>query len=112
MPQRKPTVVKRPAAVRDILQHADYLAEHASFAVATRFARAIEQTISKLATMPGMGTLWNAEHPRLSELRFFPVSKFRNHLVFYRPQPEGGVEVVRVLHGAQDIEALFDENDE
>lgn len=112
MPQRKPTVVKRPAAVRDILQHADYLAEHASFAVAVRFARAIEQTISKLARTPGMGTRWNPEHPRLFELRFFPTGKFRNHLVFYRPLPEGGVEVVRVLHGAQDIGALFDGHEE
>jgi len=39
-------------------------------------------------------------------LRAWPIDGFRNHLVFYRPTDEG-VDIVRVLHGARDIEALF-----
>jgi len=32
------------------------------------------------------------------------------HLIFYRPMLEArGVEIVRVIHGARDLEALFNE---
>jgi plasmid stabilization system protein ParE len=109
MARGRPRAVKHPAALKDILDHADYLAEQASLAVATRFVKATEQTISRLATMPRVGSLWDSEHPRLADMRFSPIGKFRNHLVFYRPISGGGVEVVRVLHGAQDIDAIFDE---
>ena len=37
------------------------------------------------------------------ELFSFPVGR---HLLFYRPQP-GGIVLVRVLHGARDLPALF-----
>ncbi len=32
---------------------------------------------------------------------------FENHFVFYRPH-ESGIEVVRVLHGARDLESILD----
>jgi toxin ParE1/3/4 len=37
-------------------------------------------------------------------LRSFPVG---NYLIFYRPL-RGGVELVRVLHGARDVRRSFD----
>lgn len=38
------------------------------------------------------------------------MADFPKHLVFYRPLPdERGVEIVRVLHGARDLEALMSE---
>jgi toxin ParE1/3/4 len=40
-----------------------------------------------------------------SQLRSFPQG---NYIVFYRPTPES-VEIVRVLHGARDLETLFKE---
>jgi hypothetical protein len=45
------------------------------------------------------------------ELRSFPVGRY---VVFYRPQDDG-IDVVRVLHSARDIESIseeggFDEN--
>lgn len=53
-----------------------------------------------------------AEHPRLGparpdirpDLRYFPVGSY---LIFYREIP-GGVEIVRVVHGARDLPDLFD----
>src|SRR4051794_9057643 len=110
MPRKKPEAAKHPQALRDIIEHADYLARVSGFAIARRFLASTEQTINRLAKMPGMGRLWDSENPKLSEVRFFPISKFRNHLVFYRPNG-GGIEVVRVLHGARDIEALFSDED-
>ena len=32
---------------------------------------------------------------------------FTSHLIFYRPA-RNGVEIVRVIHGARDIEGLFE----
>ena len=111
MSGRSPAVVKRPQAVVDIYRHAEYLADRTSLAVAKRFLKAVEQAVNQLAKSPGLGTLWGGDDPRLAEMRFSPVGRFRNHLIFYRPLPEGGVMIVRVLHGAQDIEALFDAQD-
>jgi toxin ParE1/3/4 len=39
-------------------------------------------------------------------LRVWPIDGFRNHLIFFHPTNDG-VEIVRVLHGARDLEALF-----
>ncbi len=111
MPRKTPRAVKHPAALRDTLEYADFIARSSSLAVAKRFITATEQTISRLSRMPGMGAIWDSDNPRLAEVRFFPIAKFRNHLVFYRPS-EDGIEVLRVLHGAQDIEALFDAGEE
>ncbi len=40
-----------------------------------------------------------------SGLRSFPVG---NYLILYRPT-DYGVEIVRVVHGSRDIEALFEQ---
>lgn len=53
--------------------------------------------------MPGIGERHKSRRPRLAELRIFRVKGFENHLVFYRPI-EAGIEVVRILHGARDID--------
>lgn len=34
-----------------------------------------------------------------------PISRFRMYIVFYRPAPDG-IEILRVIHGARDIESL------
>lgn len=39
-------------------------------------------------------------------MRVWPIRRFPNHLIFYRPI-DGGIEVIRVLHGAQDLDAIF-----
>jgi toxin ParE1/3/4 len=39
-------------------------------------------------------------------MRWHSVRGFRKYLVFYIPRSDG-IEVVRVLHGARDLEALF-----
>ncbi len=67
--------------------------------------RAIDGLIAKfdlLAQNPKMGRL----RPELGRsLRSFTE---RRYVVFYRLIPEG-VEIVRVLHGARDIESIFEQ---
>ncbi len=56
--------------------------------------------------MPGVGDRWDDNDPELADVRDSPISRYRNHLVFYRPI-EGGIEILRVLHGARDITRIL-----
>jgi toxin ParE1/3/4 len=48
-------------------------------------------------------------NPRLAGLRVGRVEGFEKHLIFYRPGDDG-VEIIRVLHGARDIDSVLDED--
>src|SRR5579862_7560689 len=67
---------------------------------ADRLLRLFDAKLDLYANNPGMGTAREALAPGL---RSFPVG---NYLVFYRIAQDG-VELVRVLHGARDLKALF-----
>jgi len=80
----------------------EYLAAEDSPDTARRFVQGLSERCQSLADMPGMGR-WREE---LSPgLRSVPEGSY---VVFYRPA-EDGVQVVRVLHGARDIERIFAE---
>jgi toxin ParE1/3/4 len=99
---------RSPGARRDLVEIFRYYTRQGGLRVAQRFFAQAEATFARLARMPGLGTPYGHEHPALAGLRFFPVSRFRNHLVFYRPVV-GGIEIVRVLHGARDIDGILAE---
>lgn len=92
----------------DLVEIIAHLAER-SENTARRFRGEVQATLERLAGMPGIGTQYAPDDPRYGELRYFPISRFRNHLVFYRPTPDG-IEVVRVLHGARDIGMVLAED--
>lgn len=69
---------------------------------------AIENTCETIATMPQVGTSRTFSNPVYKGIRLMLVKKFENYLIFYQPT-EQGVLIVRVLHGARDIAALFEE---
>jgi len=96
----------RPRAEEDIDGQFVYIAKHSSKA-ALRFLAQVRSTIGRLAESPGLGIRYSSIHPRLTNVLVWKVDRFPNHLLFYR-QTEKGIEVLRVLHGARDIEALFD----
>ena len=96
-----------PAADRDLDEQADYLAKQASLETALRFYDAAAATFEKIAQMPSMGERWDSSNPRLAELRVWRVEGFEKRLIFYRPV-DGGIEIVRVLHGARDIESVLE----
>jgi plasmid stabilization system protein ParE len=101
-------VRKRAEAVADLLQHGEYLREVASRETARRFLTAAEETFKLLAAMPDMGKPWPFPYLDAHEVRVFPVKRFATHLVFYQPlvNPRG-LDVLRVLHTAQDISRLL-----
>ena len=95
-------VVVRPRARLDLDEAAAYIQERSSPERAIRFLREAAATFALLAAMPGAGTRFAPQSPRYEGLRYLPVSRHRNHVVFYRPLDDGA-EIVRVLHGARDF---------
>lgn len=59
-----------------------------------------------LAGMPEMGTRCHFRSPDTAGIRMWSIHGFENHLIFYRPL-ENGIDVVRVIHGARDIQSIF-----
>jgi toxin ParE1/3/4 len=99
---------RRQKARQDLVNIFRYHAREAGLRVAQRFFAQTEATFARLAGMPGIGTPYEHNHPALSGLRFFPISRFRKYLVFYRSVADG-IEVVRVLHGLRDIHFILSE---
>ena len=71
------------------------------------FLEAVEKAYQFICEHPDAGSYGNYRTKALAGIRRWLVPGFENHLVFYR-HIDDCVEVVRVLHGARDIEALFD----
>ena len=86
-------------AQEDILEIAFYIAQD-NVEAAHRLMGKILRACDRLGASPLAG---RAREELAPNLRSFPVEKY---LVFYRPI-HGGIEVMRVLHGARDIPALF-----
>jgi toxin ParE1/3/4 len=64
--------------------------------------KAIEKAFDLLAENPGIGASCEIDEDPFRDFRFWPVKKYKVYLVIYRPIPNG-VEIVRVIHGAQDM---------
>jgi toxin ParE1/3/4 len=92
-------VVKRPLAELDLLEIWDYIADD-SLDRADDFLDRIDEKLCLLASHPGMG---RQREELLPGLQSFPVG---NYIVFYRAI-EGGIDVIRILHGSRDIEEMF-----
>src|SRR5688500_10635616 len=97
-------VTFKPAAEADLDDVYLYIARD-SADVAARFLVRVRAECNHLAEWPGSGALRGYRRPGLEQIRSWPVKGFRNYLVFYRPI-EGGIEVVRVLHGARDADTV------
>ena len=100
-----------PEAEADIAeQYAWYLTE-AGEEVADRFLAAFAATARLAFEHPDGGAGRGYLDPALRTLRMLTVHDFGHHLLFYRPT-ERGIDVVRVLHSARDIETMLREEAE
>jgi toxin ParE1/3/4 len=102
-----PRILRTEAARRDLNEQAKFI-QSDSPDTAIRFLRAAEETFDRLASMPELGERQEFGQKRLAGLRAWQVRGFENCLIFDRPI-ERGIEVVRVLHAARDIAAIFDD---
>jgi toxin ParE1/3/4 len=90
-----------PAALRDLEAIGDYI--HADDPTAAlRFVAALTERCGKLAQAPRGGR----QRPEMGQpgLRSVP---FQRYVIFYTCAADD-VRIERVLHGARDIESLFD----
>ena len=99
-----------PRADRDLDDQADYFTAESGIEMGLRFLAAAHETFLLLAGQQQMG--WKCQHqnPTLVAARVFRVAGFEKILIFYRPGRDC-IEIIRVLHGAQDLEMLFERDD-
>lgn len=97
-------VQRTPQARADLSEIADRIAGD-DLSAALRFLDAAE-AFSTLLRSPDLGSLGEFQSPRLKGVRRWRVDGFEKYLVFYRVH-DVGIEVIRVIHGARDIEAQF-----
>ena len=91
----------------DVDEETVYLAREANAEVGIRFYESVQESYQSLLDMPGMGKPKPVSNPHLIELRQWPVSGFEKYLIFYRPTTTG-IEIIRVLHGARDIDRILE----
>lgn len=94
-----PAVIRTPRARRDLAEIWEFTAPRNPWA-ADELLRTIQVKAELLARSPHLGRHRDELAPGL---RSFPVGRY---ILFYR-QTEGGIEVIRVLHGARDLDDLL-----
>jgi toxin ParE1/3/4 len=73
-------------------------------AAAERFLTALQLSLRTLARWPEVGPRYQSNRAGLSRMRFWPVRRFPNYLIFYRVAvAPRRLHIIRVLHGARDI---------
>jgi toxin ParE1/3/4 len=98
-----PLIIKLSRAKADLAEIWDYIADD-SEAQADAFIDTIDLKLRLLAEQPNIGRVRN----ELAEnMRSFPLGRY---VIFYLVIPDG-IEVVRVLHGARDLDAIFQPDD-
>ena len=95
-----PRVLRTTRARTDLLEIWHYIKDHSGENRADSVLRFLDQKCATLAASPNIGRRRNELQPNL---RSFAAGRY---LILYRPV-DGGIELVRVLHGARDITALF-----
>lgn len=94
-------IVLQPRAKADLVEIWEFIADD-SDAHADAFIDVITQKFQVLAQQPSIGR----RRDELADgLRSFPVGRY---VIFYLTVP-GGIQIVRVLHGARDVETTFSE---
>lgn len=93
-------IVRRPLAGVDIADIWDFIAED-SVTQADAWLDRLDGKLRLLATQPMMGRSRGELSPGLRS------QPFGRYVIFYEPLSDG-IDVVRVIHSARDIDAKFD----
>jgi toxin ParE1/3/4 len=100
-------VLIRPQAWLDIEEDMDYLKDKANDETAVRFYDALRSALRELSKQPGLGRMRPELTP--SGIRSWRVDPpFTDWLIFYQLAEEG-LDIIRVKHGAMDIQTLFED---
>lgn len=103
---RKRRLVFSDVAIADILEQADWYAAQSGRRLARRWGQAVTSAVSFAVRRPAAGASCSFRPPDLRDVRRTKISGFPKHLVFYRFDNDE-VFILRVVHGARDLERLF-----
>jgi toxin ParE1/3/4 len=98
-------VVVSSRAEKDLEELATYISRD-NLDAALRLIDAANATFESLARFPGLGEPCEFDNPRLAEMRRWRIDGFVRYLLFYIPRDDE-IEVVRILHGARDLNRVF-----
>ncbi len=101
-------IIKSDLDPQDLEVQAESIRQHSPRA-ALRFLDAAEALFRQLASMPGIGEPFGTDNPFFQDLRCFPIPKFPSQIVYYKPLRDG-IIVIRVLHGARDVNRILGED--
>jgi len=93
-------------AVADILAQADWYELQSDENLAKRWESAVTSSVLRLVRTPRAGARCGFKAEALRDVRRWPVNGFPAHLIFYQILDQQ-IHVVRVLHGARDLERLL-----
>ena len=103
---KKYRLVLSDAAVADVLEQADWYTAQSGQALAKRWGNAVTLAVLRVVSRPTAGAPCTFRSPELADLRRAPIPGFPRHLLFYKFH-EGEVFVLRIVHGARDLENLL-----
>jgi toxin ParE1/3/4 len=109
MPTTDPPPIRlRPAAASDLESIVKYFDAASNFA-GDRFMQAYDSAVKLLAEHPGLGGIKRERGP-LKGLRSWHITHFDSYLILYFKLGEVGIDVVRVLHGARNLDRELRKN--
>ena len=103
---KKHRLVLSDAAVAVILEQADWYSTQNGKALVQRWEAAVTSAIMRALHRPNTGAPCHFQTAELHDLRRTAIPGFPKHLLLYRFDRDE-VLIVRVVHGARDLEALL-----
>lgn len=94
------------AAAADVVEQADWYQQEAGAQLAKRWERAVTSAVLRIMDRPRVGAISKFPHSELSDVRRVLISGFPKHLIFYQVR-KTDILVLRIVHGARDLESLF-----
>jgi toxin ParE1/3/4 len=92
-------VIKSPQAGYDLKNILRYIGDQSgSPSIVATFSRELDNKLEQYSRQPQMGTIY---HQFFQEIRYFTFKS--QYVIFYQEIPNG-IEIIRVLHGARDID--------
>jgi toxin ParE1/3/4 len=99
-------LIIRNKATQDLRQQANYILVNGNVGAAEKFLELAESTFAKILMVPRIGKSVDFVLERMGEVRQWRIKNFQDYLVFYCGQ-EDRIEILRILHGARDLEGLL-----
>jgi toxin ParE1/3/4 len=97
------SVLRSPRAKRDIVEVLEYTKERWGVDQAREYAELIRDALVAIASDPQRGNPRDDIRPGVRALHISQRGRPARHILFYRTNATGTVEVIRFLHDAMDF---------